>query len=151
MKRVLFVCHGNICRSPMAACVLRHLAREKGVEEDALRIDSAATSADELGSPIYPPARRTLEAHGVASDAHRATRLTAKDYDRYDYLLGMDGYNIGNMGRILGKDPQGKVHRLLDFTHNPRDIDDPWYTDDFETTFRDVSEGCEALLAQMGF
>lgn len=144
MKRVLFVCHGNICRSPIAACLLRHMARAKGLEK-ALYIDSAATSAEELGNPIYPPARRILEAHGVAADGHRATRLTPADYGRYDYLLGMDSRNIENMRRILGGDPQHKVRRLLD-----RDIADPWYTGDFETAFRDISQGCAALLREMG-
>lgn len=150
MKRVLFVCHGNICRSPMAACVLRHMAKERGLA-DALAADSAAISAEELGNPIYPPARRILKAHGIAPDGHRAVRFAPADYDRYDYLLGMDSGNIANMGRILGGDPKNKVHRLLDFTGRPGDIADPWYTGDFEATYRDVSQGCEALLKEMGY
>lgn len=148
MKKILFVCHGNICRSPMAACVLGYLARERGMA-GRLHIGSAATSAEELGNPIYPPARRTLEKHGVPPDGHRAVQLAAADYDRYDYLIGMDSRNLANMLRILGADPQNKVCRLLDFTDRPGDIADPWYTGDFEAAFQAVWAGCEGLLAAL--
>ena len=115
MIKILFVCHGNICRSPMAACVMKDFVQKAGLGE-AIYINSAATSREELGNPIYPPARRTLQDHGIPMDGHRATQLQRQDYDRYDYLVGMDGQNIANMKRILGNDPAGKIYKLLDFT-----------------------------------
>jgi len=148
MIKILFVCHGNICRSPMAACVMKALVKEAGVG-NAVYIDSAATSREELGNPIYPPARRTLQEHGIPLDGHRATQLQRQDYARYDYLVGMDGQNIANMKRILGSDPAGKIHRLLDFAGSGADIPDPWYTGDFEATYQQVTLGCRGLLERL--
>ena len=110
------------------------------------KIASAATSREEIGNPVYPPARRKLAQHGISTDGKYARQLTRKDYEEYDYLLGMEQYNIRNMMRILGSDPENKVYRFLDFSERPRDIDDPWYTGDFETAYRDILEGCEAFL-----
>ena len=148
MIRVLFVCHGNICRSPMAEFIFRDLVNKKGLGNQ-FEIASAATSREEIGNPVYPLARRKLSEHGISTDGKYAVQLTRRDYDKYDYLLAMEQYNIRNMMRILGSDPKGKVCRLLDFAKRPRDIDDPWYTGDFETAYRDILEGCEALLEHL--
>ena len=145
MIKILFVCHGNICRSPMAEYVFRDMIEKRGLEYE-IEVDSAATSLEEIGNPVYPPARRKLAEHGISTDGHHARRMERRDYQEYDYLIGMEQFNIRNMMRILGSDPQNKVRRLLDFTKHPGDIDDPWYTGDFETTYREVLEGCEALL-----
>lgn len=148
MIRVLFVCHGNICRSPMGEFILRDLVTRRGLAH-TFEIASAATSREEIGNPVYPPARRKLAEHGISTDGKYAVQITKKDYEKYDYLLAMEQYNIRNMMRILGSDPEHKVSRLLDFSEWPRDIDDPWYTGDFEKAYRDILEGCEALLAQL--
>ena len=145
MTKILFVCHGNICRSPMAEFVMKDLVAKAGAGERFV-IDSAATSTEEIGNPVYPPARRELTAHGVPCGAHAARQMTRADYDRYDLLIGMDSANIRNMTRICGGDPKGKIHRLLDYTAHPGDVADPWYTGDFSATWRDVLEGCTALL-----
>ena len=146
MIKILFVCHGNICRSPMAACMLRQMARERGMKIIA---DSAATSREEIGAGIYPPARRKLKQEGVLPDDHRARQMTREDYAAYDLLFAMDSANIRNMVRIAGGDPEKKITRLLDGTPHPRDIADPWYTGDFDATYRDLKEGCEALLDRL--
>ena len=146
MIRVLFVCHGNICRSPMAQDVLAELAARRG---DAVSVDSAATSTEELGNGVHPGTRRKLAEEGIPCGGHRARQLRRADYDAYDWLIGMDSANVRNMLRILGGDPAGKVCRLLDFTAQPRDIADPWYTGDFDATYRDVRAGCEALLNKL--
>lgn len=143
-KRVLFVCHGNICRSPMAQMILTHLVRERGLT--GYVIDSAAVSREEIGNGVYPPARRELAAHGVPCLEHRARQITAADYDRWDHLIGMDMSNITRMLRIFGQDEDGKVHRLLDFTGRPADVADPWYSDRFDIAYADILRGCEALL-----
>ena len=148
MINVLFICHGNICRSPMAEFIFRDMVRRQGLG-DQFHIASAATSREEIGNSIYPPAKRKLSQYGISSDGHRARQMTKKDYEEYDYLLAMEQYNIRNMMRILGSDPQEKVCRLLDFADRPRDIDDPWYTGNFESTYRDIYEGCEALLTHI--
>ena len=145
MTKILFVCHGNICRSPMAEFILKDLVRKAGCAAE-VRIASAATSREELGSPIYPPAQRQLRSHGVPFDDHRARQMTRADYDAYDLLIGMDSANIRNMLRICGGDAEGKIHRLLDYTARPGDVADPWYTGDFSATWRDVLEGCTAIL-----
>lgn len=128
----------------MAEMLLKHLVRERGLT--GYEIASAAVSREEIGNPVYPPARRELAAHGVRCEDHRARQLTAADYDRWDHLIGMDMSNITRMLRILGGDPQGKVHRLLDFTGHPADVADPWYSDRFDLCYRDILRGCEALL-----
>ena len=145
MTKILFVCHGNICRSPMAEFVMKRLARDRGMERD-LEIDSAATSREEIGNPVYPPARRKLAEHGISCSGKTAVQITAADYDRYDYIILMDSNNRRNLRRIIPDDPDGKVHMLTDFTDRPRDVADPWYTGDFERTWQDISEGCSALM-----
>lgn len=145
MTRILFVCHGNICRSPMAEFVMKDLVRKAGLAAE-FEIASAATSAEEIGNPVYPPARRKLAEHGIGCAGHAARRLTAEDYDRWDYLVGMDGANLRNMRRLCGGDPAGKISLLLDWTGRPGDVADPWYTGDFEATWQDVMEGCRGLL-----
>jgi protein-tyrosine phosphatase len=147
MIRILFVCHGNICRSPMAEFVMKDLVRKAGREE-AYYIASAATSTEEIGNGVYPPARRKLAEHGIGCDGKTARQMTRSDYDRFDLLIGMDHWNIRNMEAICGGDPEGKIHLLLDYTKRPADVADPWYTGDFEATWRDVLEGCECLLRQ---
>ena len=142
---ILFVCHGNICRSPMAEFVMKDLVLKAGLSAD-FHIASAATSTEEIGNPVYPPARRKLAEHGLTCSGKTARQITADDYRRYDLLVGMDEWNIRNMQRFYGGDPEGKIRRLLDYTDRPGDVADPWYTDDFETTWRDVLRGCRALL-----
>ena len=148
MYRIVFVCHGNICRSPMAEFILRDMARQRGLEK-RFEIASAATSAEELGNPVYPPARQELARHGISCKGKTARQLTRADYAEYDWLIAMEQYNIRNMLRILGGDPEGKVCRLLDFTDRPRDIADPWYTGEFGLTYREIVEGCTALLDKL--
>lgn len=140
MTRILFVCHGNICRSPMAEFVMKELVNQAGLEREFL-IASAATSAEEIGNPVYPPARRKLLEHGIDPAGKRAVQLRAGDYESWDLLVGMDGANLRSMRRICGGDPQGKIRPLLE-----RDVADPWYTGDFEAAWRDVNQGCRALL-----
>lgn len=152
MIKVLFICHGNICRSPMAEFVLKDLASRAGLS-DMFYIASAATSTEEIwngvGNPVYPPAKAKLAEHGIDCSGKRAVQLTRADYDKYDYLIGMDSANIRNMNRMLGGDPEQKIFKLLSFAGKDRDISDPWYTGDFETTYRDVVEGCTALLKEL--
>ncbi|MDD3141224.1 MAG: low molecular weight phosphotyrosine protein phosphatase, partial [Lachnospiraceae bacterium] len=152
MTRVIFICHGNICRSPIAEFVMKDMVQKLGFA-DQFYIASAATSTEEIwngiGNPVYPPAREELAKHGITCADKRAVQLQRTDYEQYDYLLGMDSANIRNMLRILGGDPGKKVCRLLDFADSPRDIADPWYTGVFDVTYRDVVEGCEALLRHM--
>lgn len=145
---ILFVCHGNICRSPMAEFYMKDLVERRGLA-DCFRIASAATSTEELGSPVYPPARAELARHGIGCAGHAARQLTGTDYSRWDLLVGMDGANLRNMTRICGGDPEGKIVRLLDLTPRPGDVADPWYTGDFQATWRDVEEGCGALLDKL--
>jgi len=147
MIRILFVCHGNICRSPMAEFVMKDLVRRAGRAEEFL-IGSAATTAEELGNPVYPPARRKLAEHGIACDGKTARLLRREDYAACDLLIGMDRENLRDMRRICGGDPAGKLRLLMDFTARPGSVADPWYTGDFEATWRDVAEGCRALLAR---
>lgn len=145
MERILFVCHGNICRSPMAEFVMKNLVRKAGADERFF-IASAATSTEEIGNPVYPPARRKLAEHGIGCAGKTARQMTAADYREYDLLIGMDSANLRNMRRICGGDPEGKIRLLMDFTDRPGDVADPWYTGDFETTWRDISAGCRGLL-----
>ncbi len=145
MERILFVCHGNICRSPMAEFVMKDLVGKAGADERFF-IASAATSTEEIGNPVYPPARRKLAEHGIGCAGKTARQMTAADYREYDLLIGMDSANLRNMRRICGGDPEGKIRLLMDFTERPGDVADPWYTGDFETTWRDISAGCRGLL-----
>ena len=148
MTKILFVCHGNICRSPMAEFVMKDLVKKAGLE-DQFQIASAATSTEEIGNPVYPPARRKLAEHGISCAGKTARQLTKGDYAQYDLLIGMDRANIRNMNRICGGDPEGKIKPLLDFTDRPGDVADPWYTGDFDATWRDVLEGCQKMLASL--
>ena len=145
-KRILFVCHGNICRSPMAEFVMKDLVKKAGQEDD-FHIESAATSTEETDNSVYPPARRKLAEHGIGCQGKTARQMTRNDYGRFDLLVGMDARNIRNMQNICGGDPEGKIVRLMDFTHRPGDVADPWYTGDFEATWKDVLEGCQGICA----
>ncbi len=148
MLRILFVCHGNICRSPMAEFCLKDMAKKAGVS-GSLEIGSAATSYEEIGNPVYPPAKRKLAEHGIGCAGKTARRMTKGDYERYDLLIGMDDENIHNMRRICGGDPKGKIRLLLDWTDRPGNVADPWYTGDFEATWRDVSKGCSKIIEEI--
>ena len=148
MVKILFVCHGNICRSTMAQYVMEDLVRKAGLE-DQFYIDSAAASTDEIGNPVHHGTRRKLREMGVPCGEHRARQLTQRDYETFDWLIGMDEANLRDMRRMLGDDPQGKLHLLLDFTGRPGSITDPWYTGDFDATWRDVLEGCQGLLKKL--
>ena len=149
MIKVLFCCHGNICRSPMAQFVMQDLVNKQGLS-DHFYIDSAATSTEEIGNPVHHGTRDILRRYGIDTSGKYARQMTKKDCEEYDYLIGMDQWNIRNMLRITGGDPDNKICRLLDFTDSPGDIADPWYTGDFEATYRDVLKGCQALLAKKG-
>lgn len=149
MTKILFVCHGNICRSPMAEFVMKDLVKKAGAEA-CFEIASAATSSEEIGNPVYPPARRELARHGISCAGHAARRIVREDYARYDYLIGMDRANLGNMRRLWDGDPDKKVHALLEFAGRPgEDVADPWYTGDFEVTWRDVLSGCQGLAKKI--
>ncbi len=150
MPNILFVCHGNICRSPMAEFVMKDLVKKAGLEQE-FTIASAATSTEEIGNPVYPPARRKLAEHGIRCDGHAARQLRKADYAAWDLLIGMDNANIRNMNRICGGDPEGKIRRLMDYTDRPGEVADPWYTDNFEAAWRDVSAGCRELLKALGY
>ena len=145
MIKILFICHGNICRSTMAQSILTHLVNQRGLA-DCFEINSAATSREEIGEPPHYGTVRKLNQVGIRVVPHRAVQMTAQDYCKYDYLIGMDSANIRNMTRIVGGDPEGKIYKLLFFAGSERDVADPWYTGDFDTTFRDVLAGCEGLL-----
>ena len=145
MIKILFVCHGNICRSPMAEFVMKDLVRKAGADTEFF-IASAATSTEEIGNPVYPPARRKLAEHGIGCAGKTARQLRREDYDRFDLLIGMDGANLRNMRRICGGDPEGKLSLLLDWAGRSGDVADPWYTGDFEATWWDVLAGCQGLL-----
>ncbi len=143
--RILFVCHGNICRSPMAEFIMKKLVADAGVG-DKFEIASAATSSEEIGNSVYPPARRMLASHGIGCEGKTARQMTAADYGRYDLLIGMDNRNIRNMQRLCGGDPEGKMHLLLDYAKRHGEVADPWYTGNFDATWRDCLEGCTGLL-----
>ena len=146
--KVVFICHGNICRSPMAEFVMKDMAAKAG-QAERFEIASAATSTEEIGNPVYPPARRKLAEHGIGCAGKTARQMTQQDYEHYDHLIAMDRSNLRNMQRFVGSDPAGKVSLLMDHTARPGDVADPWYTGDFDATWRDVTEGCAALLEEL--
>lgn len=148
MIRIMFVCHGNICRSPMAEFVMKKLVKDAGMEDDFL-ILSSATSTEEIGNPVYPPARSELMKHGISCTGKYAVQLKKSDYDKYDMFIGMDSANIRNMRRIFDNDKNEKVSKLLSFAGRSDDVADPWYTGDFKTTYNDILEGCTALLEKL--
>lgn len=148
MIRVLFVCHGNICRSPMAEFVLKDMVKKRRIA-DKFCIASAATSTEEIGNPVHYGTRNKLQQVGISCKGKYAVQMKKSDYNNYDYILGMDSWNMRNMMRILRSDPEGKVKLLLDYSDSPRDIADPWYTGNFEVTYSDIVEGCEAFLAYL--
>ena len=145
MIRILFVCLGNICRSPMAEFVMKDLVAKKGLAQE-FEIASAATCSDELGNPVYPPVRKLLAERGISCAGKTARKITPEDYAHYDYIVGMDANNMRNMLRIFGGDPEKKLSLLMDHTGDFRDVADPWYTRDFHATEQDVDRGCAALL-----
>lgn len=149
MIKIMFVCHGNICRSPMAEFIMKKLVKDSGLEDEFL-IKSSATSTEEIwngvGNPVYPPAKAELKRHGIGCEGKRAVQLRKDDYSKYDLFIGMDSANIRNMHRILGGDPENKIHKLMDYTDRGGDVADPWYTRSFDVTYRDVLDGCTKLL-----
>lgn len=147
MTRVMFVCLGNICRSPMAEFIFRDMLQKRGLEKE-FYIESSATSREELGNPVYPPARKKLAEYGISCAGKTARQFSAADYDRFDYILAMEDSNVRNLRRMVD-DSEGKICRLLDYSANPRNIADPWYTGDFQITYDDIVEGCEAFLAEI--
>lgn len=152
MVRIMFVCHGNICRSPMAEFIFKKMVAERGLSAE-FEIKSSATSDEEIcngiGNPVYPPAMAELAGHGIVPTGKRAVQLQKSDYDKYDLFVGMDSANIRNMHRMLGGDPEGKIHKLMDYTSRPGDVADPWYSDRFDIAYRDIFEGCEGLLKEV--
>ena len=146
--KILFVCHGNICRSPMAEFVMKRLVKEKGLQ-DQFEIASAATSTEEMGNPVYPPARRKLAEHGIGCEGKTARQMTREDYRYYDRIIVMDRNNLRNLRRLLGEDTGHKITLLMDYTARPGEVADPWYTGDFEATWKDVLEGCEGLISDV--
>ena len=152
MKRVMFVCHGNICRSPMAEFIFKKIANDAGLA-DAFLVRSSATSTEEIwqgvGNPIYPPAARELSKNGIPYDRREATLLLAEDYGKYDMFIGMDSANIRNMHRIFGSDPEGKISKLMSYTGTGADVSDPWYTERFDRAYADIYAGCAALFEKL--
>jgi protein-tyrosine phosphatase len=145
MIKVMFVCHGNICRSPMAEFIFKNMVKEKRLL-DKFYIASCATSTEEIGNSVYPPARRKLMEHNISCEGKRAVQLRKEDYNKYDYIVAMDQMNIRNIFKIIKEDPEKKVYKLLDFTNNPKDIADPWYSGNFDITYDEIYEGCKGLL-----
>ena len=150
--KIMFVCHGNICRSPMAEFIFKDMLKKEGMTE-GFTVSSSATSTEEIwggvGNPVYPPAREELLKHGISAEGKRAVQLKRGDYAKYDLFLCMDGNNVRNAVRIFGEDNENKVKKLLSLTGSERDVADPWYTDDFSTAYRDIYEGCETLLKKI--
>ena len=152
MKRIMFVCHGNICRSPMAEFIFKKMIAEKNMS-DLFFVSSSATSTEEIwggrGNPVYPPAKEELNRHGISCDGKLAVQLKFSDYENYDLFIGMDSANIRNMNRILLGDPDKKIHKLMEYTSRGGDVADPWYSDRFDIAYRDIYDGCEALLEEL--
>ena len=145
IHKILFICHGNICRSPMAEFVMKQLVKNEGFEEQ-FEIASAATSTEEIGNPVYPPAKRKLAEHNIGCEGKTARQMTRADYHYYDYIIAMDRNNLRNLKRMFGEDTEHKISLLMEYTQRPGDVADPWYTGDFDATWRDVLEGCRGLL-----
>ena len=150
MISILFICHGNICRSPMAEFVFKDMVEKRGIAGD-FYIDSCATSYEEIGNPVYPPARQELARHGIGCKGHAARKLVKADFMEYDYLIAMEQYNVRNIRREFGEELAGQVSLLLDFTDTPRDIDDPWYSGGFDVTYQEIVKGCEGFLSHLGY
>ena len=152
MIRIMFVCHGNICRSPMAEFIMKDMVQKEGIAEQFI-IASSATSTEEIwngvGNPVYPPAKDQLARHNISCEGKRAVQLTAGDYDKYDLLIAMDDANVRNMHSILGGDPEGKIKKLMNYTSRPGNVADPWYSGHFDIAYRDIYEGCLALLTSL--
>lgn len=152
MTKIMFVCHGNICRSPMAEFIFKDMAKKNGME-DKFIIESSATSTEEIwngiGNPVYPPAKDELEKHGISCKGKRAVQLKESDYDKYDYFICMDSNNIRNIKYIFPQDPQNKVHKLMDFTERCGDVADPWYSRKFDIAYNDIFDGCKALFENL--
>lgn len=152
MKKIMFVCHGNICRSPMAEFIFKKMLSEEKLTESFV-VASSATSTEEIwgdrGNPVYPPAKKELFKHGITCDGKRAVQLKKSDYDKYDYFIAMDSMNVRNIMRIFGSDKEGKVSKLLDYTNEKGDVADPWYTGKFDVTYSDIEKGCRALLKEL--
>ena len=148
MIKILFVCHGNICRSPMAEFVMKEIVKRNNVG-DMFEIESCATSREEIGNGVYPPAKQKLAEHGISCKGKTARQMTKEDYERFDYIVAMDRFNLRNMTSFTNGDKYEKVSLLMDYTDKPGDVADPWYTGDFEKTWQDVTRGCEGLFAQI--
>lgn len=148
MIKVMFVCHGNICRSPMAEFILKDIIKKRGLE-DKFVISSSATSTEEIGNPVHPGTRKKLSSFNINTSGKKAVQITKSDYEKYDYIFLMDNNNIRNIKRIIDSDPDNKICRFLDITNNPRDIADPWYTGNFDETYNDILEGCTAFIEKL--
>ncbi len=150
----MFVCHGNICRSPMAEFIFKDMVKKMGIEKEFF-VQSSATSTEEIwgniGNPVYPPAKKKLAEHNISCDGKRAVQLKKSDYDKYDYIIGMEQVNVRNILKIVKEDKENKVFRLMDFTDNKKDIQDPWYSGNFDITYDEIYEGCKGLLRYLGF
>lgn len=148
MIKILFICHGNICRSPMAEFIMKDMVKNSGLE-GRFEIASAATSAEEIGNPVYPPARRELAAHGISCKGKTARQVTRRDYGEYDHLVVMESYNLRNLRRIIPDDPEGRISLLMQFAGRNEDIEDPWYSGNFGKVYAQIEEGCRAMLEQL--
>ncbi len=148
MIKIMFVCHGNICRSPMAEFIMKKIVKDNNME-NLFHIESSATSTEEIGNPVYPPAGRILAEHGISCSGKFARQMTFADYKNFDYIIAMDYNNLRNIDRIIGSDTDNKVHLLMYYTGNQRSVSDPWYTRDFQTAYDDINEGCKALFSHI--
>ena len=148
MKRIMFVCHGNICRSPMAGLIMKKLVSDAGLQ-GKYQIESSATSTEEIGNPVYPPAVRELAHHGISAKGKHAVQLSPLDLDKYDMFIGMDSANMRNMRRILGEGCEGKIYKMMSFVGSDDDVADPWYSGGFDRTYSDIDYACHALLCKL--